>query len=693
MPTRRMLALVLLSSICTSLLLFTFVRPPPLPLPEFMSPNREWAEWGSDGQCLFLSPLAELSSAERAAAIASLPLFFHPSSPALHQNAGLLPITTHPIVSALPPSNPILSLIAQGEARWSALMSSQSRSLEEAVVEYRRRNHGREPPLGFDAWWQFAQTNKVMLPDEYDPIMEGLAPFFGMSSSEVTQRVSEAESVKETYTLIVKEGGKVVLQWNDDYSRDVWWSSRSRADAQINLMEPFLDKLGDMRITFSIHDSPSLFIPFARKQELLGLAEGKAHTTNTKEEDKPTADWAASCGPETAARKGEKGPGEKEKDTINFVSDHQAAMDPCNNPSLLKSHSHFLNPLNAESTPRPHTRLLPILSLSRTLVNADVPVAPVGIVSGGVTREDVGREPLAGWAGKSEKLYWRGVPNTHTKTPISPNVWANSHRTRFHTLATSNSSTRHAVMAPAGARDGSFEIGHWEEEELREIYLDGKLEGEWSCEKGDKECEKHRLLYSGKTKDLNERSNDYKYVLDLDGESWSKRFPKLMAASNLVIKAGVFPEWNMASLPGWFGYVPANIDYSDIFSIMAFFRGHPDNFKGSHDRVARRIASNGQCWVERTWRREDMQAYSFRLYLEYARAVHPERDTGVMDYKLGSRPSPMGSSPQKASGEKKKKIAGIGAIEPVKIVTPPKPAGGGGIVARRRTPTTFAPER
>lgn len=37
-------------------------------------------------------------------------------------------------------------------------------------------------------------------------------------------------------------------------------------------------------------------------------------------------------------------------------------------------------------------------------------------------------------------------------------------------------------MAPAGNRDGSFEIGHWDEEELRELYLDGKLEGEWSCE-------------------------------------------------------------------------------------------------------------------------------------------------------------------------------------------------------------------
>lgn len=102
-------------------------------------------------------------------------------------------------------------------------MSRQSRSLEEAVVEYRRRNKGREPPRGFDSWWQFVQTHRILLPDEYDPIMEGLTPFFGMSTDEIKARVKEAEGVKETYTLIVKEGGKVVLQWNDDYSRDVWW--------------------------------------------------------------------------------------------------------------------------------------------------------------------------------------------------------------------------------------------------------------------------------------------------------------------------------------------------------------------------------------------------------------------------------------------------------------------------------------
>lgn len=55
------------------------------------------------------------------------------------------------------------------------------------------------------------------------------------------------------------------------------------------------------------------------------------------------------------------------------------------------------------------------------------------------------------------------------------------------------------------------------------------------------------------------------------------------------------------------------MDYSDLYSIMNLyvnaqvqaaelmtsFRGTPSG-KGSHDEVARRIALNGQCWVEKS---------------------------------------------------------------------------------------------
>lgn len=88
------------------------------------------------------------------------------------------------------------------------------------------------------------------------------------------KRNAEAEKVVETFTLIVKKG-KVELQWNDNYSRDQWWASRPRADAQINLMEPFLSALPDFRATFTIHDQPSLMPDFHRMKELTDLGKRK----------------------------------------------------------------------------------------------------------------------------------------------------------------------------------------------------------------------------------------------------------------------------------------------------------------------------------------------------------------------------------------------------------------------------------
>jgi len=77
-------------------------------------------------------------------------------------------------------------------------------------------------------------------------ILNSLLPFYAFTPAELAKRNAEAEKVVETFTLILNKG-KVELQWNDDYSRDKWWASRPRADAQINLMEPFMNMLPDFR--------------------------------------------------------------------------------------------------------------------------------------------------------------------------------------------------------------------------------------------------------------------------------------------------------------------------------------------------------------------------------------------------------------------------------------------------------------
>jgi len=47
--------------------------------------------------------------------------------------------------------HPILTLIKRAEGEWSRKVARQSRTLKEAVEEYRRR-YKRNPPAGFDKW-------------------------------------------------------------------------------------------------------------------------------------------------------------------------------------------------------------------------------------------------------------------------------------------------------------------------------------------------------------------------------------------------------------------------------------------------------------------------------------------------------------------------------------------------------------
>ena len=47
--------------------------------------------------------------------------------------------------------HPIYELMARAEKRWNGKLSKASKSLKEAVAEYRRR-YERPPPKGFDLW-------------------------------------------------------------------------------------------------------------------------------------------------------------------------------------------------------------------------------------------------------------------------------------------------------------------------------------------------------------------------------------------------------------------------------------------------------------------------------------------------------------------------------------------------------------
>jgi hypothetical protein len=94
--------------------------------------------------------------------------------------------------------HPIPKLMAEAETSFRRLLSKQSRTLTAAVSEYKRR-YKRQPPKGFDLWWKFAKENNVKMLDEYDGLMEDLAPFWELSGEELRRRAMQARFVAYLY--------------------------------------------------------------------------------------------------------------------------------------------------------------------------------------------------------------------------------------------------------------------------------------------------------------------------------------------------------------------------------------------------------------------------------------------------------------------------------------------------------------
>ncbi len=125
----------------------------------------------------------------------------------------------------------------------------------------------------------------------------------------------------------------------------------------------------------------------------------------------------------------------------------------------------------------------------------------------------------------------------------------------------------------------------------------------------------------------------YKYLPDLDGNSFSGRYRGFLRSNSLPIKATIFKEWHDSRLVPWKHFVPMDNRYVDFHGILEYFLGYP-GFSGDdpesvvrgHDHEAMKIARAGEAWAKKALRREDMQIYVFRLLLEYARVSDDNRE-------------------------------------------------------------------
>jgi hypothetical protein len=101
-------------------------------------------------------------------------------TPVYHPTNGYMILPDHETLAQKPLArHPIVELRDRAKREWDAKLARQSKTLEDAVNEYRRR-YKRRPPIGFDKWFEYATKHNVILTDEYDQIFKDLQPFWAL---------------------------------------------------------------------------------------------------------------------------------------------------------------------------------------------------------------------------------------------------------------------------------------------------------------------------------------------------------------------------------------------------------------------------------------------------------------------------------------------------------------------------------
>lgn len=87
--------------------------------------------------------------------------------------------------------HPIEILVKDARRRYTHMVENQSKSLTEAIANYKKR-YRREPPPGFEDWYHVAVRLNATIIDNYDSVMASFEPYWSISARELRARVREA---------------------------------------------------------------------------------------------------------------------------------------------------------------------------------------------------------------------------------------------------------------------------------------------------------------------------------------------------------------------------------------------------------------------------------------------------------------------------------------------------------------------
>ncbi|KIJ50889.1 glycosyltransferase family 90 protein [Sphaerobolus stellatus SS14] len=525
--------------------------------------------------------------------------------------------------------HPIIQLTNEAERKWNTLVNRQSKTLEQAVSEYKRRYH-RAPPAGFDAWYTFARQHNFLLIDEFDQINKDITPLLLLPRDVLKQRLEGIKRLSQDSGLMVSISHKGL---NSTVEMKGPAIIQERSAKLRSLILGFAQFLPPMEFFINQQDSTVRILGDELRAK---LRENKELTEEEliKLEDlqEKGNDLFAPCKDAPALR--ERGKSMKPlltADSHQFIHDELRFADFCYNAESI--HLHGVLSIDHR---RRQSIIAPEFVWGRQEHGGEVRLPAIQ------NFHPFTLMPTHPWAERThEKVFWRGkvVGNYHSRSQHKLLGWqGGSHRTRAAFLFANESvlsgqrwaSKDVSLLLTSSAED--LKTKKYSRAALNDLYTDiGLVGGAIQCDQKDGTCDEMEKQIPWKVGhgpwDI--EKGKLKYVLDLDGNGLSEEFQRFLGLGSVVMKSTIFPLWNHDWLVPYYHYIPIQQDYSDVYDIMAFFAGPPVEVDGKltvdtsrgHDAIAQKIGKNARRFIDQTWRWEDMQIYVYRLLLEYSRAI------------------------------------------------------------------------
>lgn len=553
--------------------------------------------------------------------------------------------------------HPASQLIESAEKGFRDMLNRQSKTLSEAVAEYRRR-HGIAPPPHFDKWYEFATRNGVVLIDEFDTITQSLLPFWSLKPSTIRSRIRTALGHEDTalIAILIRDGSVVKAEGEPEWQRE----------ATTGMLEKFVQYLPDMDLGFNIHDEPRVVVPNDHLSAMVAKAHDVLSAVAKKEQPRNSFSprpsdlgngqrieevsysrfnrfahqqtWThsrLSCPAASQAQQFEDqvpdnltayaaGP-------LNYILNATAFSDICNSPSLSGSFGFFERP-NAFSIIH---ELTPIFSQSKISSFQDILYPSPWYWYGKV---DYNPSHDTSWENKTNALYWRG---STTGGFSRKGGWRRQHRQRL--VRRLNALDKANISVPIAGGDAS--PAHHLQEVPRPLYkslIDVKFSHIGQCDPGD--CDAQKEFFTLAEHAEPEVAWSYKHLLDMDGNAFSGRFYAFLRSRSLTFKMAVFREWHAEWVRPWVHYVPISLVGDEHLDLVRWFSGvgvrggnegeegeikGPDkggNGGSEGEDKAREMAARSSEWAGKALRNVDFEAWLFRLLLEYGRVVDEERE-------------------------------------------------------------------